>query len=187
MTTDLPCSALQARLEDRPLRAVDHDRHAGDVGLGGDEVEELRHHLLGVEQPFVHVDVEDVGAAVDLLPGDGQRRLEIAALISCANFGEPVTLVRSPTMMKFDSGRDGQRFEAAEPQMLLDRRRHARRKARSPSRRSRGCARASCRSSRRRCSASRCRRTRAAASAIIVAASRRTRRARSAGRRSDSS
>ena len=53
----------------------------GDVRLGGDEVEELGHHLLGVEQPLVHVDVEDVRAAVDLLLRDGERRLEIAALI----------------------------------------------------------------------------------------------------------
>jgi hypothetical protein len=36
----LALHALQAGLDDAPLRAVDHDRHARDVGLGGDEVEE---------------------------------------------------------------------------------------------------------------------------------------------------
>ena len=74
----LALQALQPRLEHRPLRAVDHDGHFGDVGLRAHQVEEMRHGLLGVEQAFVHVDVEDVRAAVDLLLGDGQRGVEIA-------------------------------------------------------------------------------------------------------------
>ena len=74
----LALDALQARLDDRPLRAVDHDRDAGDVGLGGDQVEEAGHRLLAVDQPLVHVDVEDVGAALDLLAGDGDGLLEVA-------------------------------------------------------------------------------------------------------------
>ena len=51
----------------------------GDVGLGRDQVEEPGHRLLAVDQALVHVDVEDVGAALDLLAGDGQRRLVVAA------------------------------------------------------------------------------------------------------------
>ena len=41
--------AFQARLDHRPFRAVDHERHAGDVGLGGDQLEEGDHRRLGVE------------------------------------------------------------------------------------------------------------------------------------------
>ena len=63
--------ALQPRLDDRPLRAVDHDRHAGDLGLGRDEVQKVGHRALGVEHPFVHVDVEDVGAAAHLIERHG--------------------------------------------------------------------------------------------------------------------
>ena len=38
--------ALQAGLEDGPLGAVDHDRDAGDLGLGRDEVQKTGHRLL---------------------------------------------------------------------------------------------------------------------------------------------
>ncbi len=44
----LALHALEARLDHRPLGRVDHERHAGDVGLGGDQVEERHHRLLGV-------------------------------------------------------------------------------------------------------------------------------------------
>ena len=50
------------------------------LGLGGDQVEEPGHRLLAVDQALVHVDVEDVGAALDLLAGDGERLLVIALL-----------------------------------------------------------------------------------------------------------
>ncbi len=36
----LALHAFQAGFDDRPLRAVDHERHAADVGLGGQQVEE---------------------------------------------------------------------------------------------------------------------------------------------------
>ena len=42
----LALDAFQAGLDDLPFRAVDHHRHPGDVGLGGDEVEEGGHRLL---------------------------------------------------------------------------------------------------------------------------------------------
>jgi hypothetical protein len=49
------------------LRGVDHDRHAGDVRLRGDQVEEGDHRLDGVEHALVHVDVDDLRAVLDLL------------------------------------------------------------------------------------------------------------------------
>ena len=76
------------------------------VGLGRDQVEEPGHGRLAVDHSLVHVDVDDVGAVFDLLAGHGQRRLRnlrsgSAGRTSC----EPVTLVRSPIMMKLVSGR----------------------------------------------------------------------------------
>src|SRR5262249_56624697 len=71
--------ALEARLEHRPARAVDHDRNARDLGLGRDEVEERRHRLLAVEQVGVHVDVEEVRAATNLLDRDVERLLHLPA------------------------------------------------------------------------------------------------------------
>ena len=66
----LALHALQPGLDDRPLRAVDHHRHARDLRLGRDVVQERRHRLLGVEHALVHVDVDHVRAAADLFGGD---------------------------------------------------------------------------------------------------------------------
>ena len=73
-----PLHALESRLDDRPLGRVDDHGHPADVGLRGDELEEGRHRLLGVEHPLVHVDVQHLGAALDLLPGDLQPRVVVA-------------------------------------------------------------------------------------------------------------
>ena len=84
----LALDALEPGLDDRPLGAVDHDRDVRDVRVGGDQVEEPGHRLLAVDQAFVHVDVEDVGAALDLLAGHRQGGLVIAALDQA---GEPAS------------------------------------------------------------------------------------------------
>ena len=76
----LPLHALQPCLQHGPPRAVDHDRHAGDVRLAGEQREELRHHRDSVEHPLVDVDVDDVGAVLDLLPGDAHGLL-VAVLL----------------------------------------------------------------------------------------------------------
>ena len=62
--------ALQPGLDHAPLGAVDHDRHAGDVGFGGDQLQERVHRQFGVQQALVHVDVDDLRAALDLLARD---------------------------------------------------------------------------------------------------------------------
>ena len=41
----LALHAFQARLDHLPFGAVDHDRHAGNIRLGGDEIEEGDHGL----------------------------------------------------------------------------------------------------------------------------------------------
>jgi hypothetical protein len=72
--------ALEAFFEDVPLGAVDLDGDAGDVRLGGDEVEEAAHAGAGVEHAFVEVDVDDVGAVGDLLAGDFDGFVEFVLL-----------------------------------------------------------------------------------------------------------
>jgi hypothetical protein len=71
----LALHALEALLDDGPLGRVDHDGHARDVRLAGDQVEEAGHSLLAVEHPLVHIDVYDLGAVLDLLSRHLQRRL----------------------------------------------------------------------------------------------------------------
>ncbi len=76
----LALDALQARLEHRPARAVDHDRQPCHLGLGRDHVQERPDRLLAVEQVGVHVDVEDVGAAAHLLERDLDGAREVVGL-----------------------------------------------------------------------------------------------------------
>ena len=76
----LPLEALEPGLEHRPAGAVDHDRQPRGLGLGREEVEEVRHRPLAVEQVGVHVHVERVRAAPHLLDRDLDRRLEVARL-----------------------------------------------------------------------------------------------------------
>jgi len=74
----LALDAAQPGLDHRPLGRVDHDGHAGDIGLGRDQVQEAHHRGLAVEHGFVHVDVDHLGAVFHLLARDGQRILELA-------------------------------------------------------------------------------------------------------------
>jgi hypothetical protein len=76
----LALHALQPRLQHAPARAVHHDRDPGHLRLGGDQVEERRHRLDAVEQVGVHVDVQQVGAAANLLQRDVHRGLVVAGL-----------------------------------------------------------------------------------------------------------
>jgi len=61
---------FQSRFDDRPFGRIDHDWHTGDVGFGGDEIEETHHHLFPIQQAIVHVDVDDLRPIFDLLTGD---------------------------------------------------------------------------------------------------------------------
>ena len=70
----LALHAFQPRLDHRPLRGVDHDRHARDVRLGGDKIEERDHRPLRIEQAFVHIDVDHLGAVGDLVARHFERR-----------------------------------------------------------------------------------------------------------------
>ena len=83
----LPCTHLQAGLEHAPLRGVDHHRHARDLGLGRDQVQELRHRRLALDQRLVDVDVDDVGAVLDLLAGDGEAGVPVAGLQGLGELG----------------------------------------------------------------------------------------------------
>ena len=73
LTIDLPCTHFRPASMHRPFGGVDHDRHAGDIGFGGDQVQEAGHGRLGVEHALVHVDVDDLRAVFDLLAGDVKR------------------------------------------------------------------------------------------------------------------
>ena len=110
----LSLHALEARFDHGPLRAVDHDREAGDLRLGCNDVQEGRHRGLGVEHPLVHVDVEDVGAAADLVERDLGGFDELAVGDEAR---ESLRAGHVRALADHDEvavGTDGQRFEAGE-------------------------------------------------------------------------
>jgi hypothetical protein len=69
----LALELLEPGLEDRPLRAVDHDRYVRDVGLGGDPPQEPGHRRDPVEHRLIHVHVDELRAVGDLLAGNVDR------------------------------------------------------------------------------------------------------------------
>src|SRR5262249_43585873 len=75
----LALDAPEARLQDLPLGTVHHDRQAGAV-LAGEDVQELRHRLLAVEEVGVHVYVENGCPRLRLLAGDGDSGFIIPLL-----------------------------------------------------------------------------------------------------------
>ena len=66
----LSLDALQTGLDNRPGGTVDHHRDPGHVGFGRQQIEESRHHGRAVQQGVVHVDVDHVGPALHLPPGN---------------------------------------------------------------------------------------------------------------------
>ena len=60
------------------MGGIDHHRHARDVRLGRDEAEKAGHGGLAVQHPLVHVDVDDLGAVLDLLARDLQGSRVVA-------------------------------------------------------------------------------------------------------------
>ena len=79
--------AFQARFDDFPFRGIHHHGHPGDVRFGGDEVGKTRHRSDAIDHAFVHADVDDLRAVLDLLPGDGQGGFEVARLDELGEFG----------------------------------------------------------------------------------------------------
>jgi hypothetical protein len=81
-------------------------------------VQKRGHGLLGIEHGFVHVDVDDLRAVFDLLPATASAASYSPLRISLENFGEPVTLVRSPMLTKRVRAQH-QRLESAEARVAL--------------------------------------------------------------------
>ena len=79
----------KAGLDDRELRAVDHDGDGRDVGLGGNPPKEAGHRSDAVEHRLIHVHVDQLCAIGDLLAGDVDR------LVLGAGCDEPGELARA--------------------------------------------------------------------------------------------
>ncbi|CAB4945373.1 unannotated protein [freshwater metagenome] len=121
----LALDALEAGLDDLPLRGVDHHRHAADVGLGGDQLEEAVHRGDAVDHALVHVDVDHLRASLDLLGCDADGGVVVAVLDELAEPGGAGDVGALAHVDEEALVGDGQRLEAREPHHRLVRHRLA--------------------------------------------------------------
>ncbi len=115
----LALHALEAGLDDLPLRGVDHHRDAADVGLGGDQLEEAVHRGDAVDHPLVHVDVDDLRAGLDLLGSDGEGGVVVAVLDELAEAGGAGDVGALADVDEEALLGDRQRLEAGQPHHRL--------------------------------------------------------------------
>ena len=146
----LALQAFQPGLDHREFRGVHHHRHAGDVGLGRDQVEEGRHRLLGIEQALVHVHVDDLRAVLDLIARDRERAGIVAGGDELAEPGRAGDVGALAHIDERNFRREREGFETGEAQQPRQLGTSCAAPCLRPRARWRGCARAWCRSSRRR-------------------------------------
>ncbi len=110
----LALDTFQPGLDHREFRAVDHHRHARDVGLGRDQVEEGNHGLFGIEQALVHVDVDDLRAVLDLVARDRERGGVVAGGDKFPELRRTGDIGALADIDEWDFGREREGFEAGE-------------------------------------------------------------------------
>ncbi len=115
----LALQALEPGLDDAPLAGVHHNGHARDVRLAGHQVEERGHRLLGVEQPLVHVDVDELRAVLHLLTRDGQRLGVVALENELRETRRARHIGALAHVHEVRGGAHGERFEPAEAKEWL--------------------------------------------------------------------
>ena len=126
----LALHALEARLDHRPLRRIDHDGHARDVRLARDEAQEFRHGRCRIEHALVHVHIDDLRAVGHLLPGDVDGGAIVAGFDELAKLGRAGHVGALADVDEQAPRIDGERFQAAQPASGRDARHQARRNAR---------------------------------------------------------
>ncbi len=86
MTMALPCTHFSPASITTHFDEFDHNWNAGNIGFRGNQIEKCGHGLFGVEKALVHVYIEHVGAAFDLLACDREGCVVVAGLDELAEF-----------------------------------------------------------------------------------------------------
>ena len=116
----LALNAFQAGLDHAEFRGIHHHGNAGDIGLGGDEVEERHHRGFGIQQAFVHVDVDDLRAVLDLVARHLKRCGVVARGDQLAEFSRACDVGALADIDEGDRLRQRERLEARKPQAPFD-------------------------------------------------------------------
>ena len=121
----LALDAFESGFDDREFRGIDHHRHARDIRLRGDKVEKLDHRRFRIDQPLVHVDVEDLRAVRDLVARDRERADVVAGRDELSKPRRAGHIGSLANVDEGNVGRERERLEAGEA--------HQRRDVREPS------------------------------------------------------
>ena len=108
----LALDAFQAGFDHAPFRAVDHDRQPGDIGFAPDQSAESASWPLRVDHSLVHVDVENVRPALDLMARHNERAFEIFCQDQLRKFRRTGDVGPFADDDEAEVGRDVERFEA---------------------------------------------------------------------------
>ena len=114
----LALAAFQAGLDHVPFGAVDHQRHFGDVRLAGHHVDEAGHRRLAIDHALVHVDVDDLGAVLDLLARDFQRRFIVVGGDQLAELGRAGDVGALADIDEVQVGRQGEGLQPRQPHIF---------------------------------------------------------------------
>ncbi len=93
----------------------DHHRDPRDVRLAGDEIEELDHRAFRIDEPLVHVDVDDLRAVGHLIARDRERAGEVACGDQLAELRRAGDVRPLADVDEGDVGGEGERLEAGKP------------------------------------------------------------------------
>ena len=151
LTMALPCThfspaSMTANFEESII--------TGTRAMSGSAATRLRNSTIafcGIEQAFVHVDVDDLRAHRDLIARDIERGGKIAFLDQLAELGRAGDIGALADIDEGNVGRERERLEAGQAAAAARSRGSCAARPPSPVRRWREYAPASCRSSRRRC------------------------------------
>ena len=78
LTIDLPCTHFSPASKTAQLELSIITGTRATSGSAASRLRNAAHHLRTVQQALVHVDVDDVRPALDLLPGDGHGFVQLA-------------------------------------------------------------------------------------------------------------
>ena len=113
--------ATQGSLDDLPARGVNHHGHAGNVGFGGEQAQEMHHLGTAVKQAVVNIDVEHLRTILHLRAGN----LEGCGIVLLANKTKEAARARHVAALadveKIALGRDGQGLKAREREVRVGR------------------------------------------------------------------
>ena len=123
----LALDAFEARFDHRPFRRVDHDGHARDIRLAGDQAQEFHHRRLRVQHALIHVHIDDLRAIGHLLTRHVDRGGIIARFNQLAKFRRAGDVGALADVDEQAAGIDGQGLQAAQAAGRFDLGKDARR------------------------------------------------------------